>query len=730
VVVIALFAAGITAPLAAQSANAGGEPTAILEYFDDPYEVHVTDKDGFEYNFYMGMELVPGDEVSTGASSAELRLVPNGSIIRMAPKTDFAVESIQGRSGATQSAFRVNTGKIRAVAAKVTGANYEFRTPGAVGGVRGTDFGIQVIPGEIESLFVREGSVEFSKAGGESVTIAAGQMANTFSQVFQAVPVPAGQMQQLFSGLQFQELKPESVPGQQASSEEQTQPAEEQPAETETQTTQPATPEQEGAFGKAMSRVGEFLGMEIGAVTIDGQTYSKLILQPQFTVGKLKASLYLPFIYTNNLFDSSDWYHPAGNDEWSFGMDYNWRSDPWNAVQDLATDLSLKIRYLEYAEQRDPFYIKLGNLNDMTIGHGIVMRNYANDSDFPAVRRLGINMGIDFGNAGFEAVVNDVAQPDIFGGRLYFRPMAKLIPLAIGFTGIADINPAGVLPTDPASGATAATDLVRQADPAIVGTAVDFDLPIIERDALSLVTFLDAAALIPYLREPVGSFGTGFQTDAVWDRDRGKLHNYGTMAGVLGNVTFIDYRLDFRTFNGVFHPFFFNGSYDRLRGNYAAQMYDFLLDPNGSQFSGQTMGVYGEAGFNLLRDKFTVKAGYLWPWYINSAGGFAYSDQDYLHVGAIVREGLLPLGVHGSISYDRTGFMPTIMNKGDFKDAKLFDANTVVTGEVIYPVAPSLDLALVVTTTVLRDESGNIRYDSNGQPDYGPSISIESRIGF
>jgi len=48
------------------------------------------------------------------------------------------------------------------------------------------------------------------------------------------------------------------------------------------------------------------------------------------------------------MFNSSDWYHPGGNDEWSFGRDQTGLTDQ---VADFARDLLLKIRYVEYGSR-------------------------------------------------------------------------------------------------------------------------------------------------------------------------------------------------------------------------------------------------------------------------------------------------------------------------------------------------------------------------------------------
>ena len=186
-----------------------------------------------------------------------------------------------------------------------------------------------------------------------------------------------------------------------------------------------------------MDRLLGMLGVEIGSLTVGDETYAKAVISPTIAVNKLKVQLYLPIIYQDDLFNPNDWYEPAGNNEWSFGTD---QGGAWfDIVADFASDLALKFKYLQYGDLRDPFFVKLGNLNTFTVGHGLIMRNYANDSEFPAVRRVGLNLGVDFGGGGFEAVVNDLADVQIAGGRLYARPAGEAVPLALGVSGIVDL---------------------------------------------------------------------------------------------------------------------------------------------------------------------------------------------------------------------------------------------------------------------------------------------------
>ena len=85
-------------------------------------------------------------------------------------------------------------------------------------------------------------------------------------------------------------------------------------------------------------------------------------------------------------------------------------------------DLALKVKYLEYGNQQfDPFFIKVGNLASFTLGHGMLMNDYANDSEFPAVRKVGLDLGMNVANKesfGFELLANlpvCIPERDAFG---------------------------------------------------------------------------------------------------------------------------------------------------------------------------------------------------------------------------------------------------------------------------------------------------------------------------
>jgi len=719
------------------------DAAAVLEYYDDEYEIQIFDSDGFQVDeIYYGMELLSGDTIKTNGSYAELRLDPNGSIIKLAPDTDFTVETLQDNTHDV-NAFALLKGKIRTVAAQENGSNkYSIRTPSAVCGVRGTDFGLEAILGSRDAAAVLKGSIEFININtGKSLTLTEGMAADVFAEVFAPFKLPPDQLQQMFQEMDFVQLDPSSVPGQTAekppaAEEEEKEEPEieeeevltEEPAETAAQEVPEIPPEdRKNLLEPVFNFLADKVGMEIGTFNANGETYAKAIVQPTITIGKFSMGLYLPIIYRQNLFDRNDWYAPKGNNEWSFGTDHKGEG-AGPIIKDVIADTALKIKYIAWGEQRDPFFFKLGNINNVTVGHGIIMYRYANDFDFPVVRRVGINAGFDFSAVGIEAVVNDLAEPEIFGGRLYFRPVPDRFPFAFGIAAIADINPAGNIAVDPES----EEDPVTYGDPVFINTSVDIDFPIIEKDLLSIILFGDVGGMLPYFRKDYDEYITsGLALDTLYSGsgDSFRLRNYGVQAGLMGNVAAADWRLEYLYYNGTFRPSYFNAGYDRMRGQYVMDLAAYFENPDAAEYLTQTMGIYGSLGFSI-KEAFRFEGGYLWPWNVSP---FSLSDDDFFHLKLALNPGVIPVvGLGASIAYERTKFIPTLLKRGEGASLSPFDANTVLRGELIYPAAPILDVVLLVITSAAYDENGALISDPDNpfMPKVRTSVSFETRIHF
>lgn len=711
----ALFA---QAKPAAAAAPAAKKPQATLVYFEDPAEIVVLDAEKNEVEAVVGMALLPGFTIQTKKTAAEIKLEPNGTIIKMTPMTNFKIEGLQGLDGAVSNDFQLVTGKIRAVAAKLAGAPtaYSIKTPTAVCGVRGTDFALKseldenCVPTK-DWVCVQEGKVDYTNAvTGESVPVGAGQFADTFAAVFSAAPASAEQLQEIFSDLGFTALSVTDVPSQDTSvvADKAEETKEEKKEEGK------ASAPSKDALLDALKKI---LGFEIGSVTIDGATYSKAVIQPNINLDSFKIGLYLPIIYTKDIFDPSTWYHPAGNDEWSFGTDVSFGDNWYNRGMDFLSDLALKIKYIEIGRQSfDPFYLKVGSLKTMTIGHGSLMLNFANDADFPAIRKIGLNTGVTLGPIGLEAIVDDLSDPGVVGGRLSVGIVPQFTE--IGVSSIVDLEPAEGLSGSPAAG-----------KPMLITAGADLQLAKLDLGLMKAILFADVGTFLPYYRDQFGAY-KGLVMDTVL-KD-GKPRNFGVTAGAYGSLLVIDYRFEFRFAQGIYKNTIFQANYDRTKGAYIGDIGTYLTGGYPNADTTTTVGVYGTGSFKLL-EMAAFDLGYLWPLAL-SAGGLDTSSDDYLKVKVEVYKDKIPfIPLSGSFSYERTKLAKTIMDliKGGSTGLYLFDANTVLKGEMVYGLGTGLDLVIGLSTNIIRDAGGNIQYQSdNVTPKMAPAINIETRVSF
>lgn len=741
ILVLAMGGVLLSAQSAEVTKGAGGKTaTVVLEYFDDTKQLRIFNADGFEYGeVFLGMELLPGDRVQTLKSTAELRLNPNGSIIKLTQNTNFQINALKSGSVANQASndFALLSGKIRTVAARTsTAGEYSFRTPTALCGVRGTDFGIEVQPDKTDRLVVRDGTVEFTKTDdATSLSLTKGMSADTFAPSFAATTLTTKDLADFYSDLDFISLNPATVPNEVAASAEpvsaapvpspSASPVPEVSPSPVAETPESDTPKTSVPLSDAaIDAIKQFLGIEIGAITIQNQTFGKLILQPHIDTKDFKVQFYLPVIYQEDLFNPQKWYHPNGNDEWSFGTDQG--SDPINIVWDIFRDLFLKVKYVQVFEQGDPFFLKIGNVPSMTLGHGILIGNYANDADFPAVRRLGINTGFDLGAISFEGLVNDLAEPEIFGTRLVWRPVAPAFRTGAGISAAMDLNPTGTLADDPGDANVAA---VKTAKPVFLNLAADIEIPVVKSDPFSMLVYGDFGSMLPYFtngfnRSDGSAVSSGFQlgsfiTLATSPAIGIAFLNYGIQSGLMGNIFFVDYKLEYQYFTGTFRPSFYDQIYDRTRGQRAIEMYRQFYDS--STVATERMGIFGQMGFNIEKlVRFDI--GYKWPWNVGSSSIVPLDNPDYFMARVKTADDALPFGIGLSLGFERQFFVPLFARNSSYL---FLDQYAVFSGAIDLPIANFFKIRVQVGTSAQRDAAGSMVM-VDGKAVMKPTFTIES----
>ena len=96
-----------------------------------------------------------------------------------------------------------------------------------------------------------------------------------------------------------------------------------------------------------------------GAVTIDGKLWNQISLRPVIPFGKLSIALDIVFYIDKdgNIHD----------DEWDF-----------SSGEKVKNSLIDKIYFIKYGNAWDGNYFKIGALDDVTMGYGILISDYTN----------------------------------------------------------------------------------------------------------------------------------------------------------------------------------------------------------------------------------------------------------------------------------------------------------------------------------------------------------------
>ena len=147
-----------------------------------------------------------------------------------------------------------------------------------------------------------------------------------------------------------------------------------------------------------------------GAVTIDGKIWNQIALRPVLPFGKLSVALDL-VIYIDHDGNIHD-------DEWDFSSGEKVK----NAIID-------KIYYIRYGSRWDKNYFKIGALDNVTMGYGILLNNYSNTLLYPQVRKVGMEFRTHAFGVNVYGFTND------FKENLGVTGVRLSAPISYGFTG-------------------------------------------------------------------------------------------------------------------------------------------------------------------------------------------------------------------------------------------------------------------------------------------------------
>ncbi|MFA4921248.1 MAG: FecR family protein [Candidatus Neomarinimicrobiota bacterium] len=413
--------------------------------FTDPIEV--------------SMGINTGDAIKTGADGFV-------ALIFMSDKTQLKIRKdseIEIRDEQNLRTAKISQGKILAEITPGVKTSYRIETPTSVASVKGTKFWIITIPDFGDKYYGVEGQVSIlNLITGTEVSLGAGQMvASTVNGDLFNMPVD-----------------PDEIP---PDTEEPTpEPEKEEPSEPSDMETEedfgmpdvgatgkmgePEEPlEEEGApKGEGAKKARPFgMGLGLGSVTIDGKIYNQIALRPEFRLGKLGIRLDIAFYM----------------DE-----DGNIRENEWDEFSDYLD----KIYYVRWGQQGDPFFAKVGALDDVSMGYGILLNGYSNTTEYPQVRKVGVHTGMQGDKMGWEAFmanVKEITGPGLMAGRFTYKPISSL-PLVLGTTVVADVYPYKGLPDADEDDVADALDLYPDADDNKVLDTLKTNFSLTQRDFL------------------------------------------------------------------------------------------------------------------------------------------------------------------------------------------------------------------------------------------------------
>ena len=163
----------------------------------------------------------------------------------------------------------------------------------------------------------------------------------------------------------------------------------------------------------------------MGSVTVGDEQWYRLAFRPDVPVGNWG------FAFDVELFINS---------EGDFS-DRGWEFD--NSTQTLDTVLR-KLYYVRYGKPDDDTFVKIGALDNVSLGYGLIMNNYRNTLEYPGVKKTGLQFHLrDLGSMhiGIEGVVNNFQDFQEEGGLVGVRVSTKAAgKLEFGATYVVDLN--------------------------------------------------------------------------------------------------------------------------------------------------------------------------------------------------------------------------------------------------------------------------------------------------
>ena len=171
--------------------------------------------------------------------------------------------------------------------------------------------------------------------------------------------------------------------------------------------------------------VGPQYSASMGSVTVEDKQLFRLSLRPDIPIGKWGIAFDIE-LFIDDGGDFSD-------KGWAFG----------STSETLDTFLR-KIYYVRYGKPRDRLFVRIGALDRVTLGYGLIMDRYRNTLQYPGIKKTGVQFQMNesaLGGVSIEGVVNNLQDIEQGGAVLGARASKKMSgKLEIGLTFVIDFD--------------------------------------------------------------------------------------------------------------------------------------------------------------------------------------------------------------------------------------------------------------------------------------------------
>ena len=164
--------------------------------------------------------------------------------------------------------------------------------------------------------------------------------------------------------------------------------------------------------------------LSMGSVTVDQEQLYRLSFRPDLPLGRLGIGLDVELFVERN--------GDLGRRGWQAG----------SSTQTLDSVLR-KIYYVRYGRPNDAVYVKIGALDDATLGYGLIMDSYRNTLHYPGIKKPDSSSASPISSAlisDSKGVINNLQDFQEGGALIGLRAFGYIADIELGVTFVADLD--------------------------------------------------------------------------------------------------------------------------------------------------------------------------------------------------------------------------------------------------------------------------------------------------